>query len=155
MINGQAESGQISWNKLLATKAREYIKSHPDEFLSSDGGRIETGTSLLQIVQDTNVFIDGPDEPVEQSTTTSTKLEPDGTASSTQTTTTTKAGDTSTLQALLSWLVEDPVRGALAVALLALLLVHLRLRFSECEAEPCLITVKEGRAGLTKTGREL
>lgn len=32
MINGQAESGQIAWNELLAKNLREYIKQHPEEF---------------------------------------------------------------------------------------------------------------------------
>ncbi len=37
MINGQAESGQKAWNKLLVEELRAYIQQHPDEFHAAGG----------------------------------------------------------------------------------------------------------------------
>ncbi len=41
MINGQAESGQKAWSKLVASEMREYVRNHPDDF--HFGGKVVEG----------------------------------------------------------------------------------------------------------------
>lgn len=90
MINGQAEKGQVEWNKLLAEKIREYVEQHPEERVGKEEHEDE-----------------------------------DEAEASAGATATTSTQDPQGGEVIAEWLTSDPIRGAMAVALLAISLLYL------------------------------
>lgn len=98
MINGQAESGQKAWSKLVASEMREYVRNHPDDF--HFGGKVVEGEEQED---DDNDEGEGSGEGA-----TSTHVA------------TLNAFATATHE----WIQEDAVRGLLAIALALSLSLH-------------------------------
>lgn len=110
MINGQAENGQKEWNKLLATKLKEYVLQHPEEFpvpkgkggVDEDEG-VGDGDNESQVVD--AVRVTTADGQIERSSTSSNAI----------------------VNKTFAWLQEDYIRAALAIALVFLAILHLTL----------------------------
>lgn len=88
MINGQAEKGQIEWNKVLAERIREYVEQHPEERVGQEEEEQEE------------------EQKGEQNAEVATAVQSSG-------------------NIVAEWLTEDPARGAMAIALLAIVGLYL------------------------------